>query len=42
MLKYGVSNVGVAVSYLLKSVTRSQPFFITSSYMGVPGYGVAI
>ena len=37
MLNSGVSNVGVAVSYLLKSVTLSQPFLTTSSYMGVPG-----
>ena len=26
-----------AVSYLSKSVTRSQPFLITCSYIGVPG-----
>jgi 16S rRNA C967 or C1407 C5-methylase (RsmB/RsmF family) len=32
-----VSNAGVAVSYLLKSVTFSQPFDLTKSYIGVPG-----
>jgi hypothetical protein len=41
MLSQAFQKVGVAVSYLLKSVTRSQPFLTTCSYMGVTGYGVA-
>jgi 16S rRNA C967 or C1407 C5-methylase (RsmB/RsmF family) len=29
--------MGVAVSYLLRSMTFSQPFDLTKSYIGVPG-----
>ena len=42
MLNIGVSNIGVAQSYLSKSVILSQPFFLTRSNRGVPGRGVAI
>ena len=42
MVNHGVSKIGVTVSYLSKSAILSQPFFLTESYKGVPGKGVAI